>query len=153
MAQKNVNGQILEVPEIDSKKADVAIGTILRLLFLIAAYINQACEVFGAYDAFLSEDAKGIVAVMSLIATAVASVAAYWFNNSWTPEATVIDKVFATMKYTAKYCPDIADTIKHNIVDAHKINTELMREGANYIDKNTRAPGNNPVNDKTKMQN
>ena len=50
MAQKNVNGQILDVPEIDSKKADVAIGTILRLLFLIAAYVNQACDVLGAYD-------------------------------------------------------------------------------------------------------
>lgn len=152
MAQKNVNGQILDVPEIDSKKADVAIGTILRLLFLIAAYVNQACDVLGAYDSFLTEDTKGLVTVVSLIATAVASVAAYWFNNSWTPEATVIDKVFATMKFTSKYCPDIADAVKNNIIDAHRANTELVVSEASYIDR-PRASNNNPVNNNTKMQN
>ena len=152
MAQKNVNGQILDVPEIDSKKADVAIGTILRLLFLIAAYVNQACDVLGAYDSFLTEDTKGLVTVVSLIATAVASVAAYWFNNSWTPEATVVDKVFATMKFTSKYCPDIADAVKNNIIDAHRANTELVVSEANYIDR-PRASNNNPVNNNTKMQN
>lgn len=152
MAQKNVNGQILDVPEIDSKKADVAIGTILRLLFLIVAYVNQACDVLGAYDSFLTEDTKGLVTVVSLIATAVASVAAYWFNNSWTPEATVIDKVFATMKFTSKYCPDIADAVKNNIIDAHRANTELVVSEASYIDR-PRASNNNPVNNNTKMQN
>lgn len=152
MAQKNVNGQILDVPEIDSKKADVAIGTILRLLFLIAAYVNQACDVLGAYDSFLTEDTKGLVTVVSLIATAVASVAAYWFNNSWTPEATVIDKVFAIMKFTSKYCPDIADAVKNNIIDAHKANTELMVSEASYRDR-PHASNSNPVNNNTKMQN
>ena len=150
MAQKDVNGQILDVPEFDSKKADVQIGTILRLLFLIAAYVNQVCEVFGAYDVFLSDNAKGIVTVVSLFATAVASIAAYWFNNSWTPEATVIDKVLATMKYTAKYCPEIADTIKGNLADAHKTNTELIMSEVSYVDRPTSST--NPVTNNTKKQ-
>lgn len=125
MAQKTVNGQTLEVPDFDSKEVRVKIGTILRLLFLIAAYVNQMCEVLGAYDAIIPEQYRGLITVVSLIATAVASVAAYWFNNSWTEEATTLDMVLSTMKFAAKYCPEIKNQIKENITDAGKLNVEL----------------------------
>lgn len=151
MAKRVVNGQELEVPDFDSKTVDIKIGTILRLVFLIAAYINQVCEVLGAYDAFIPADYRGVIAVVSLIATAAASVAAYWFNNSWTAEATVIDKVLATLKYSAKYCPEISDQIKNNVIEAGKLNAEMAYGGAiNIVDNksSTPTPGSPDSNDK-----
>lgn len=120
MAQKTVNGQTLEVPDLTSKKAEVKIGTILRLVFLIAAYVNQVCDVVGAYDMFIPEEYRSVVSVVSLIATAVASVSAYWFNNSWTPEANTADKVLATIKNASTYCPEIMDKINQVVVEVNK---------------------------------
>ena len=157
MSLKTVNGQTLEVPDFDSKEIEVKIGTILRLVFLIAAYVNQACEVLGAYDAIIPEKYRAIIAIVSLIATAAASVAAYWFNNSWTANATLLDKLLATMKYSAKYCPEIKNQIVNNVVDAGKLNAELVsgESDANYNCelRSTHASTDNPVSKKDKMQN
>lgn len=120
MPSKTVNNNTLEVPTIDSKKVEVKIGTILRLLFLIAAYVNQACDVLGAYDAFIPEEYRSVVSVASLVATAVASIAAYWFNNSWSAEATVVDKLLATIKHASKYCPEIVDAVNTSISEFNK---------------------------------
>lgn len=160
MAQRVVSGQILDVPDFDSKTVDIKIGTILRLVFLIAAYVNQFCETIGAYNTFIPVQYQEIVKVVSLIATALASIAAYWFNNSWTPEATVIDKVLSTLKYSAKYCPEIVDQIKNNVVEAGKLNVEIAYGGTNcnvdngtFNDVGSASVPKNPVDDKDKMQN
>ena len=120
MAQKTVNGNTLEVPNVDSKKAEVKIGTILRMLFLVAAYVNQACDVLGAYDAFIPDEYRSVVTVASLIATGVASVCAYWFNNSWSAEATVADKLLATIKHGSTYCPEIVDAVNNTVSEFNK---------------------------------
>ena len=127
MANKTVNGNTLEVPEINSKNAEVKIGTILRAVFLIAAYVNQACDVFGAYDLFIPEEWRTVVSVVSLIATAAASVCAYWFNNSWSKEATVVDKLLATIKHASKYCPEIVDAVNVSIAEFNKKEVEAAK--------------------------
>lgn len=127
MASKTVNGNTLEVPTVNSKKMDIKIGTILRLLFLIAAYVNQVCDVFGAYDAFIPEEYRTVISVVSLIATAAASVAAYWFNNSWSTEATVVDKLLATIKHASKYCPEIVDAVNTSISEFNKKEAEAAK--------------------------
>lgn len=155
MANKTVNGQTLEVPDFDSEKVDIKIGTIMRLLFLIAAYVNQACEVLGAYDSIIPKEYQGFITVASLVATAVASIAAYWFNNSWTPEATVLDKILSTMKYSAKYCPEIKDQIRKNVVDAGQLNAELVQGGNGALYNNNWSPTpapTDPVSNKDKLQ-
>lgn len=117
MAQKTVNGNTLDVPDLTSKKAEIKIGTVLRLIFLIAAYVNQVCDVIGAYDAFIPSEYRSVVSIVSLVATAVASVAAYWFNNSWTAEANTADKVLATMKQASTYCPEIVQKINQTVAE------------------------------------
>lgn len=120
MVEKTVGGNTLEVPNVDSKKVEVKIGTILRLLFLLAAWVNQACDVLGAYDAFIPSEYRTLVTVLSLIATGVASVAAYWFNNSWSAEATVVDKLLATIKHASKYCPEIVEAVNKSVAEFNK---------------------------------
>lgn len=127
MANKTVNGNTLEVPEFNGKNAEVKIGTVLRLVFLIAAYVNQACDVFGAYDLFIPAEWRTVVSVVSLIATAGASVSAYWFNNSWSKEATVVDKLLATIKHASKYCPEIVDAVNTSIVEFNKKEVEAAK--------------------------
>lgn len=124
MAQKTVNGNTLEVPEVDSKKVEIKIGTILRMLFLLAAYVNQACDVLGAYDAFIPEKYRMVVTAVSLIATGVASVCAYWFNNSWSTEATVADKLLSTIKHASVYCPEIVDAVNASVAEFNKKQAE-----------------------------
>lgn len=127
MANKTVNGNTLDVPEFKGEKLSVKIGTILRLAFLVAAYLNQACDVIGAYDAFIPEKYQTLVSVVSLIATAVASVAAYWFNNSWSAEATVVDKLLATIKHASAYCPEIVDAVNVSITEFTKKEVEAAK--------------------------
>lgn len=118
--KKEVNGNVLEVPTIDSKALEVKIGTKLRLVFLIAAYVITACDTIGAFDLFIPEKYQLVVTTISLIASAAASIAAYWFNNSWTSEATVVDKLLATIKHTAVYCPEIVDSVNASIAEFNK---------------------------------
>ncbi len=118
--KKEVNGNVLEVPNLDSKVLDVKIGTKLRLVFLVAAYIITACDTIGAFDLFIPEKYRLVVTTISLIASAAASVAAYWFNNSWTSEATVVDKLLATIKHTSVYCPEIVDSVNASIAEFNK---------------------------------
>lgn len=127
MAKKTVNGVTLEVPEFKCEKAEVKIGTILRLVFLIAAYINQVCDVLGAYDMIIPVEYQSVVSLVSLIATAAASVSAYWFNNSWTAEATTADKILVTMKYAATYCPEIITATNKTVLDLD-IENKTVRE-------------------------
>lgn len=115
MAQKTVNGVTLEVADVTNEKVEVKIGTILRLVFLVAAYVNQVCDVVGAYDAFIPDQYRSVVSIVSLVATAVASVAAYWFNNSWTAEANTADKILATIRQASVYCPEIVEAVNDTI--------------------------------------
>lgn len=124
MVKKTVGEHTLEVPNVDSKVAEVKIGTIMRLIFLIAAWINQLCDVLGAYDSFIPAEYQTVVTVASLIATGAASIAAYWFNNSWSPEATVVDKLLATIKHASKYCPDIVDAVNASVAEFNKKQAE-----------------------------
>lgn len=128
MATKTVNGNTLDVPDLTSKKAEVKIGTILRMLFLVAAYINQICEVIGVYNAFIPQEYQSVVATVSLIATGAASVCAYWFNNSWSVEATTVDKLLLTIKNASQYCPDIVDSVNASVAEFNKKQAQAAAE-------------------------
>lgn len=136
MAEKTVNGQTLEVPNLTSKKVEVKVGTVLRLIFLIAAYVNQVCDVLGAYDMFIPQEYRSVVSIVSLVATAAASVSAYWFNNSWTQEATTADKILATIRVASTYCPEIVNKIDQTIAEINKSNN-LTNEDQDTKDNGT----------------
>lgn len=124
---REVNGDVLEVPVIDSKKLEIKISTKMRLIFLIASYIIAGCDMLGAFDMFIPTRYQSVVTTVCMIAAAAAAAAAYWFNNSWSNEATVVDKLLATIKHTAKYCPEIVQSIDASIAEFNKKTANAAR--------------------------
>ena len=90
--------------------------TIVRLLVLIISLINLVLSIFGTYQIpGLSESEQESLAV---VITAIASVVSYWYNNSWSENATTADKILTMLKnsdVTIDDLIDITDNLRGNI--------------------------------------
>lgn len=76
--------------------ANVQPATIVRLIALTIALINLVLSMFGAYQLpGLTEESQE---ELSVIITVVISALSYWYNNSWSKNATIADKVIAILK-------------------------------------------------------
>lgn len=75
---------------------NISAGTIARTIVLVLALINQALVIAGKPIINIAE--QDIYNAVSLIATIVASVWAWWKNNSFTKEAIEADEYMADMK-------------------------------------------------------
>lgn len=85
-------------------------ATIVRLVVLLISIINLVLSVFGTYQLpGLSETAQNSLAVT--ITTIMAAIS-YWYNNSWSENATAADKVLDTLKSTGITVDDLIDMVE-----------------------------------------
>ncbi len=72
-------------------KKKVSTGTIIRTAVLVFALINQALTIFGKNPLpFTNEEFEQ---GFSMVLTAVASLVAWWKNNSFTQKAIEADEI------------------------------------------------------------
>lgn len=74
----------------------VKTDTIARTIFLFIALANQMLAIAGKEILPITEDM--VYQVVSLIATIVAAILAWWKNNSFTKAAIEADKVLDQLK-------------------------------------------------------
>ena len=90
--------------------------TIVRLIVLVISLVNLVLSMFGTYQIpGLSETEQESLAV---IITAIASAVSYWYNNSWSENATTADKILIMLKnndVSIDDLIDIADNLKDKI--------------------------------------
>ena len=91
-------------------------NTIVRLVVLIISLVNLVLSVFGTYQIpGLSESQQESLAV---IITAIASAVSYWYNNSWSENATAADKVLGLLNDSNISVDDIIDVVE-NLKDSN----------------------------------
>ncbi len=71
-------------------------GTIARTIILFITLINTVCAIFGWQP--LSVDKNGIYEICSGLAVVVASLVAWWKNNSFTQPALQADVLMKQLK-------------------------------------------------------
>ena len=70
--------------------------TIIRLVILVLALVNQILTSTG--HSVLPIDNEMATQIITLLFTAIASIVAYWKNNSWTQAAKQADEYLKTLK-------------------------------------------------------
>lgn len=73
--------------------------TIVRTIVMLITLINMVCAVMGWTPIDIDEDA--IYQVVSSIAAVLATIWAWWKNNSFTSAAKEADEVLKTAKHAA----------------------------------------------------
>lgn len=71
--------------------------TIIRTIILVIALINQILTVIGKNPLPFSDDM--VYEIVSVVFTVVASVVAWWKNNSFTKNALMADEVLNELKH------------------------------------------------------
>ena len=83
----------------------VTTGTIARTVVLVVSLLNVLLNAFGKNPLPFSDDE--VYTAVSTVVAVVASLAAWWKNNSFTPAALqagqTYDKLKAQGKYTQRY--------------------------------------------------
>lgn len=74
----------------------VEVGTIIRTICLVLALVNQGLTMAG--HAVLPINDEQVNQFVTLIATIVASVWAWWKNNSFTQAALTADEIMHDLK-------------------------------------------------------
>lgn len=74
----------------------IAPDTIARTIVLALALINQILAIMGKGTIDIAEN--DIYQVVSLIATIITSIVAWWYNNSFTKKAIRADKYLDALK-------------------------------------------------------
>ena len=83
---------------MDSENTKITSGTIVRTLILIVALVNQILSSTGHSIIPITDDQ--IDSVVSILFTVVASLIAWWKNNSFTRAAIEADKLKNNLKST-----------------------------------------------------
>lgn len=90
--------------------------TIVRLVVLIISLLNLVLSMFGTYQIpGLSEAEQESLAVLITI---IASAVSYWYNNSWSENATTADKILTMLKnsdVTVDDLIEITDNLRDNV--------------------------------------
>ena len=73
------------------KKINITKGTLIRTILLVLALINQILAVFGKSPIPIDDDT--VANLISTIWTVIASLIAWWKNNSFTKKAIEADEV------------------------------------------------------------
>lgn len=90
--------------------SEVQISTIVRLIVLIVAVVNLLLSSFTDFR-LPGLDATKQQATATILA-AIASVVSYWYNNSWTENATAADKILDTLKNSDVKVEDVLESIE-----------------------------------------
>lgn len=75
-----------------NQKHKVTVSTIIRTVCLVLALVNQGLAIAGLSPLPIEDDT--VSQVISLVATVIASLVAWWKNNSFTQKAIAADKTF-----------------------------------------------------------
>ena len=73
------------------KKINITKGTLIRTILLVLALINQILAVFGKSPIPIDDDT--VTNLISTVWTVIASLIAWWKNNSFTDKAIKADKM------------------------------------------------------------
>ena len=73
------------------KKINITKGTLIRTILLVLALINQILAVFGKSPIPIDDDT--LTNLISTAWTVIASLIAWWKNNSFTKKAIEADEV------------------------------------------------------------
>ena len=73
------------------KKINITKGTLIRTILLVFALINQILAVFGISPIPIDDDT--VTNLISTIWTIIASLIAWWKNNSFTDKAIKADNM------------------------------------------------------------
>ena len=73
------------------KKINITKGTLIRTILLVLALINQVLAVFGKSPIPIDDDT--VTNLISTAWTVIASLIAWWKNNSFTDKAIKADKM------------------------------------------------------------
>ena len=73
------------------KKINITKGTLIRTILLVFALINQVLAVFGKSPIPIDDDT--LTNFISTAWTVIASLIAWWKNNSFTKKAIEADKM------------------------------------------------------------
>ena len=73
------------------KKINITKGTLIRTILLVLALINQVLAVFGKSPIPIDDDT--VTNLISTVWTVIASLIAWWKNNSFTDKAIKADKM------------------------------------------------------------
>ena len=73
------------------KRINITKGTIIRTILLVLALINQVLAVFGKSPIPIDDDT--LTNLISTAWTVIASLIAWWKNNSFTDKAIKADEV------------------------------------------------------------
>ena len=73
------------------KKINITKGTFIRTILLVLALINQILAVFGKSPIPIDDDT--VTNLISTAWTVIASLIAWWKNNSFTDKAIKADKM------------------------------------------------------------
>ena len=73
------------------KKINITKGTLIRTILLVFALINQVLAVFGKSPIPIDDDT--VTNLISTAWTVIASLIAWWKNNSFTDKAIKADKM------------------------------------------------------------
>lgn len=77
---------------MSNQKYKVSVSTIIRTICLMLALVNQGLTIAG-YSPLPIEN-ETVAQLVSLAATIITSLAAWWKNNSFTQKAIAADKIF-----------------------------------------------------------
>lgn len=77
-------------------KMKITKGTIIRTIMLVLALVNQVLTMIEASP--IPIDDSTVIEFISIVWTVVASIAAWWKNNSFTKEAISADKELNILK-------------------------------------------------------
>ncbi len=83
---------------MDSENTKITSGTIIRTLVLILALINQILSSTG--HSIIPITDEQIDSIVSILFTVIASLIAWWKNNSFTQAAIEADKIKKNLKST-----------------------------------------------------
>lgn len=75
-----------------NQKHKVTVSTMIRTVCLALALVNQGLAIAGLSPLPIEDET--VSQVISLVATVIASLMAWWKNNSFTQKAIAADKTF-----------------------------------------------------------
>ncbi len=73
------------------KRINITKGTLIRTILLVLALVNQVLSVFGVSPIPIDDDT--VTNLISTIWTVIASLIAWWKNNSFTDKAIKADEM------------------------------------------------------------
>lgn len=95
--------------EMNESIGKTKVSAVYRLIFMMVALLNQFFVLFGLYPINVADN--DAVKMISLGLCIVTGGAAYWKNNSWSPEAKAADKVKDSMKHNDISVTDVLEIL------------------------------------------